>query len=195
MRSIDLYTAVRAVDDDILERSENAACERKKKSNWLKWGVAAACVSLIFVGIWKFSAGQTGGIIITAYASEDSGTLSAYAMQQGVNVPMSLIEIGPGLDGFLFSCPLDDVSKLSEITFLSARSFPEKPIDQLWEYMEETGLQYFYYIPEENENTPINFEIHISYIDGSKFECNIEINHCHDGYTATLKSLTVPNLE
>ena len=38
MRSIDLYTAIRAVDDDILERSEDAACERKKKSGWLKWG-------------------------------------------------------------------------------------------------------------------------------------------------------------
>ena len=47
MRSIDLYTAVRAVDDDILERSENAACERKKKSGWLKWGAAAACLCVI----------------------------------------------------------------------------------------------------------------------------------------------------
>lgn len=48
MRSIDLYTAIRAVDDDILERSETAACKRKKKSGWLKWGVVAACFGLIF---------------------------------------------------------------------------------------------------------------------------------------------------
>ncbi|RAZ49493.1 hypothetical protein DK853_47040, partial [Klebsiella oxytoca] len=47
MRSIDLYTAIRAVDDDILERSEDAACERKKKSGWLKWGAMAACFGLI----------------------------------------------------------------------------------------------------------------------------------------------------
>ena len=47
MRSIDLYTAIRAVDDDILERSEDAACERKKKSGWLKWGAAAACLCVI----------------------------------------------------------------------------------------------------------------------------------------------------
>ena len=46
MRCIDLYTAIRAVDDDILECSENAACERKKKSGWLKWGVMAACFGL-----------------------------------------------------------------------------------------------------------------------------------------------------
>ena len=47
MRSIDLYTAIRAVDDDILERSETASCERKKKSGWLKWGAVAACFGLI----------------------------------------------------------------------------------------------------------------------------------------------------
>ena len=47
MRSIDLYTAMRAVDDDILERSETASCERKKKSGWLKWGTVAACFGLL----------------------------------------------------------------------------------------------------------------------------------------------------
>ena len=47
MRSIDLYTAIRAADDDILERSETASCERKKKSGWLKWGAVAACFGLI----------------------------------------------------------------------------------------------------------------------------------------------------
>lgn len=47
MKSIDLYTAIRAVDDDILERSEHAACKHKKKSGWLKWGVMAACFGLI----------------------------------------------------------------------------------------------------------------------------------------------------
>ena len=41
MRSIDLYTAVRAVDDNILERSENAAY-RQKKNGWLKWGAMVA---------------------------------------------------------------------------------------------------------------------------------------------------------
>lgn len=47
MRNIDLYNAIQAVDDDILERSERAACEHKKKSGWLKWGVMAACFGLI----------------------------------------------------------------------------------------------------------------------------------------------------
>ena len=46
MRSIDLYTAVRAVDDDILERSETAVCGQKK-NGWLKWGTMAACFGLI----------------------------------------------------------------------------------------------------------------------------------------------------
>ena len=46
MRSIDLYTAVRAVDDDILERSETAFYGQKE-TGWLKWGAMAACVGLI----------------------------------------------------------------------------------------------------------------------------------------------------
>ena len=46
MRSIDLYNAICAVDDDILQRSEDAAGGRKK-SGWRKWGVMAACLGLI----------------------------------------------------------------------------------------------------------------------------------------------------
>lgn len=46
MKTIDLYNAFRAVDDDILERSETAACGRKK-NGWLKWGAMAACLGLI----------------------------------------------------------------------------------------------------------------------------------------------------
>ena len=46
MKTMDLYNAFRAVDDDILERSETAACGRKK-NGWLKWGAAAACLCVI----------------------------------------------------------------------------------------------------------------------------------------------------
>ena len=46
MKTIDLYNAFRAVDDDILERSETDACGRKK-NGWLKWGAMAACFGLI----------------------------------------------------------------------------------------------------------------------------------------------------
>ena len=42
MRSLDLYTAMRAVDDDILERSETASYGQKK-NGWLTWGAIAAC--------------------------------------------------------------------------------------------------------------------------------------------------------
>ena len=49
MRTIDLYHAFHAVDDDILERSE-AAIGRRKKNGWLKWGTIAACLCLCVVG-------------------------------------------------------------------------------------------------------------------------------------------------
>lgn len=51
MRSIDLYSAIRAVDDDILERSEAATCKHKKKNGWLKWGTLAACLCLVIAGM------------------------------------------------------------------------------------------------------------------------------------------------
>jgi hypothetical protein len=47
MRSIELYNAFQAVDDDILERSEAAAHGGKKKGEWLKWSAMAACLGLI----------------------------------------------------------------------------------------------------------------------------------------------------
>ena len=47
MKSIDLCNAFRAIDDDILERSETAACECKKKTGWMKWGTMVACFGLI----------------------------------------------------------------------------------------------------------------------------------------------------
>ena len=46
MRSIDLYNAICAVDDDILQRSEDAAGGRKK-SGWRKWGVMADRKSVV----------------------------------------------------------------------------------------------------------------------------------------------------
>ncbi len=65
MRSIDLYNAVCAVDDDILERSEITA-GGQKKSGWLKWGVMAACFGLIVTVAMAALPGLlkgTGGIV------------------------------------------------------------------------------------------------------------------------------------
>lgn len=68
MKSIDLYSAIRAVDDDILERSETATCEHKKKNGWLKWGAMAACLCLILTvaivtlpGVLRGAGGNTPG--------------------------------------------------------------------------------------------------------------------------------------
>lgn len=175
---------------------EAVTYKRKKKSGWLKWCVAAACIGLVLVSIWRLSLGQAGGLILTAYASKDDGTLSSYVMQQGVSVPLSLLEVESGLDGFLFSCPLNDANELSGIVFLSTKYFPEKPpMHQLRKYMVETGVQYYYFMPEENESTPINFEVGITYENGNKFKCEIEINNGQDGYTAMLKSLTTSRID
>ena len=66
MRSIDLYTAVRAVDDDILERSETAAYNHKnRESKTIKFGkrrspaalIAAIIVLLALCGFTAYELG------------------------------------------------------------------------------------------------------------------------------------------
>lgn len=53
MRSIDIYTAVRAVDDDILERSEDTICGRKagtySRNKWMIVAAAVASGMLLFL--------------------------------------------------------------------------------------------------------------------------------------------------
>ena len=60
MRSLDLYTAMRAVDDDILERSETASYGQKK-NGWLTWGAIAACFGLILTVASTTLPGILGG--------------------------------------------------------------------------------------------------------------------------------------
>lgn len=57
MNRKDLYQSCINIDDDILERSENAG--KRKISAWVKWGVIAACLCIVFVSaymvqdLWK----------------------------------------------------------------------------------------------------------------------------------------------
>lgn len=66
MRSIDLYTAVRAVDDDILERSENAAYRQKNREPrtikfWKRRSPAALSAAIIvLLALCGFAAYELG---------------------------------------------------------------------------------------------------------------------------------------
>ena len=66
MRSIDLYTAVRTVDDDILERSENAAyrqknCEPRTIKFWKRRSPAALIAAIIaLLALCGFAAYELG---------------------------------------------------------------------------------------------------------------------------------------
>lgn len=95
MKTIDLYNAFRAVDDDILERSETASYERKKKSGWLKWGAMAACFSLILVcfvsPLLKRTPNPPANRPIAAYIQEDVNSVTAIYTAEG-NTVVQLIE-------------------------------------------------------------------------------------------------------
>ena len=116
MRSIDLYTAVRAVDDDILERSENAAY-RQKKNGWLKWGaMVAACLCIVVgataIGILYLSSNPGNDVIhepeqYTAVAWEDLpltepfGVLFPTQIIDGYALENDIALYGEGTEGVL----------------------------------------------------------------------------------------------
>ena len=68
MNKNDLFRAFDNVDDEILERSEAAGCDCKKKSRWLKWGPIAACIGLIL--IVAMSGGENG--VLDNYSEEQA---------------------------------------------------------------------------------------------------------------------------
>ena len=48
MKTPRIANAVGHIDDDLITAA--AKCKKKKKSNWVKWGTIAACLSLIIMG-------------------------------------------------------------------------------------------------------------------------------------------------
>ena len=80
MRSIDLYTAMRVVDDDILERSEVPTALRRPLA-YRKWPAVAACLVLIV--------SLTGGILV-AEAKEYNAAVDFFE-ENGLS--LSLIHI------------------------------------------------------------------------------------------------------
>lgn len=99
MRTINLYNAFHAVDDDILERSE-AAIGGQKKNGWLKWGVLAACLSIVVIRFVVPFLNQTpdssANRPVAAYIQEDVNSVTAVYTAEGSTV-IRLIE-GEELD-------------------------------------------------------------------------------------------------
>jgi len=87
MRSIELYSAFHAIDDDILERSETAA-DGRKKSGWLRWGVMAACLCLVIVGMFdtlnRFDYSFDGGNCAATPGAIVDGVYYYYVPHSGV---------------------------------------------------------------------------------------------------------------
>lgn len=90
MNSKDLYDAINEVDDDILERSEAAVCEYKKKSekknSWMKYCAVAACLCLVVLGtiIWRQSAVST---------PPHNGDTGLTVSEDGVTIPKKNVSL------------------------------------------------------------------------------------------------------
>ncbi len=76
MNREDLYKGFIGVDEDILERSEVAAKNKKNTVwlKWVKWGVLAACLCLVVGGaVWKISKLPTKGEPLSGYLVSEEG--------------------------------------------------------------------------------------------------------------------------
>ena len=188
MKSDLLLDAIGLVSDEAI--LDARAKTRPHAHTWIRW--AAACLCLVLIGTGLFLLPSTGpSLVLTAYATEADGTLSAHSMEINSPVPLDKIELDSGFHGFLFSCPLSDPEAPSSIPFLSIQPSAEKPAQALYQRIEASGLQYFYYIPAQEEELPIRFSVHITEENGDYFRYEIVIEKGETGYTATLEDLLV----
>lgn len=192
MKEPRIVDALNYLSDDIV--SDAISFEPKHKKYHLAWRfVACATIVALIFGVIPFfnKDNEVSPLVVTAYALERDGSLSSHIMEENVRVPLSIIEIEPSVEGFLFSCPLEDPEGYSTVTLLSSEFFPDNPVELLYEFIEENGIQYFYFVPAEGEELPINFNVNINDEGGDQYRYEIEINLDDHGYTAILQNVTV----
>lgn len=166
---------------------------RKKKPVRVKWGAVAACLCLmLLVVIPFFNQTNVSPFALTAYALEDDGTLTSHEMQLNESVTLKEIQLEAGFNGFLFSYPMSDQEQMSRLTFISSKYFPEKPGNELYDFMEDKGQEYFYFIPDENEEMPVQFNINITDENGEQYKYEIVIEKGNNDFTATLVGFNKP---
>lgn len=195
MKNEHILDAIGLINDKVVVDAK--AYKQPKSRGWLKLGVAAACLCFFFAGLFPMFNNQLGvsPFVLTAYAAENDGKLTAHVLEQNVSVPLTEIQVAEGVKCFMFSCPLGDQNELSRVVSLSEQSLPEMTTKEQYGIMEEKGLQYFCYIPTEGEDMPITFLVRINTDNGDYYRFIISINKEASGFTATLKSQTLENAD
>lgn len=187
----DISNAVSNISSRHIEEAEDFFTEIKgKKPVRKKWGAVAAVICLFIASTLLFFYGQTrtSPIVITAYALENDGSLTAQEMQQGIGVPLSVIKINDDIAGYLFSCPLVDPDEVSQLSVICLKQVGGVPTEYIFEMIQERGFHYFYFIPPDDDPDPYCCTLYITKEDGTLLDYEILIGSSEAGYTATLIS-------
>ncbi len=101
MNKNDLFRAFDNVDDDILERSEAACYDCKKKNRWMKLGGLAACLGLIFTMVLMTLPGAMtgeGDVVLPSSPDILGPAVGNHDNQSGTN-PSNQVESNPAQTG------------------------------------------------------------------------------------------------
>ena len=180
--------AVTNISAEYIEKAADYTVAKKaRKPVWVKWAAMAACVCLMLLAaIPFFNQPNVSPFVLTAYALEGDGTLTSYEMRLNESVPLKEIQLEAGFNGFLFSYPLSDKEQMSQLTLISSKYFPENPENKLYDFMEDKGIEYFYFIPDENEEMPVQFNINITDENGERYKYEIVIQKDNNDFAAML---------
>lgn len=192
-----LYDATAHIDEDILNDVINSSKKTAKKPVWRKLVAVAACICLLLgIGLPIFNnnnkAPVTAPLGIYACAMNEDG-LSRQVLNKDEGIKLKKIELGNGFDGFMFAVELEDKNQMSEVHYLTYKTFPEKPNEEIYALMNEKGLRYFYFIPDpalDKDGFVESFAVTVtSQETGAAVEYGLLLERDASEYTVTLTSL------
>lgn len=198
MKNENILDAIGMINEEAVRDAK--AYQRPKSRNWVKWGTVAACLCLVLAGIFPlFNQPSVSPFVLTAYALENDNGLSAVAMKEGENIPVSLFEADNGLWGFVFSHEADDPEQPISISIINAdqRDITTEHIKAIIGLEMDSTQNYVFFVPPQNEAGPYNLPltIHDDYKD-TVAQLTVVIEKAEDGYTARIgELLTHPRKE
>lgn len=131
--------------------------------------------------------------MLTAYALENDDSLSAVAMQEGENIPVSLFEADNGLWGFVFSHAADDPEQPISISILNTdqQDMTTERIKAISGLEMESTQKYVFFIPPQNEAAPYSLPLTMHDEKTNTVTLlTVVIEQNEDGYTARIDELT-----
>lgn len=165
---------------------------KKSRSKIFKWASVAACLVVVAVvlGVIPLLNDQSvSPFVITAYAL-DNGVVG-YELTEGERVPVSMLQMSGGLQGFVFSQENPNKEQTASISIISNGNYGER-IEEIIGLATDPAQNYLVYIPGEAEQQPYSmFVTNLDAEENKVYEFTVSISQEGETYYAELVSQTV----